>query len=139
MFQEILTWKIYMDRRTRERGVWGYHNCRANFFCLTVPKKFLRWTLVFQKCSGIEKFLDERGITILSSFLSLRVPKNFVGAPQCFRKIGVLKNLRHNRGVSRFLLKDFSLKRPKNFAREPVFVSENFCYAKKIMDKSGKG
>ena len=59
----------------------------GQFFCLTVPKKFVGGTLVFQKCSGIEKFLDNRGITILSKFSCLTVPKNFMGNPSMFQKL----------------------------------------------------
>ena len=55
----------------------------SNFFLSHSTEKFCRGTLVFQKCSGIEKFLDNRGITILSNFFCLTVPKNFVGEPFC--------------------------------------------------------
>ena len=34
------------------------HDIPAKFFCLIVPKKFVGATLVFQKCSDIEIFLD---------------------------------------------------------------------------------
>ena len=74
-FRKFLVWKKIGNKRG-----WGYHDFRTKFFCLTVPKDFLGVPL-FQKCSGIEKFLDNRGITILSKFFLSHSAKKFRGEP----------------------------------------------------------
>ena len=45
--------------RERERG--GISRFSVDFFCLTVPKSFVREPLFFQKVSGIEIFHVEEG------------------------------------------------------------------------------
>ena len=64
--------KSFMDRRRV-----GYHVFPSIVFASHTTKNFPRGTPVFQKCYGVEFFLDNRSITILS-FFCLTLPKNSV-------------------------------------------------------------
>ena len=65
--------------------IGGITSFRRNFFCLTVPKNFVKEPFSVSLISGIEKFYASEGyVTIfnfLSNFFCLTVPKNFVKEP----------------------------------------------------------
>ena len=121
-FRKFLAWKKLWIRR-------GDHNFRANFF-LTVPKNFVGGTLVFQKCFGIKKFLDNRGITILSIFFVSQCQKILWETLQCFRKFGVSKNFMHKGGITILRRKILCLIIPKKLCRGPFSVRQNFGFRK---------
>ena len=80
-FERILVMKFFMHRR-------GNITVSSNFFCLTKPKNHSGVTLVFQRCSDMEKNTDKkgRGYQVLPSELfCLTVPKKIVGGPLRFR------------------------------------------------------
>ena len=62
----------------------------VSLFCRFVlshsTEKIRKRTLVFQKCSGIEEFLDNR-VSRFCRFFCLTVPKNFVGKSSVFLRI----------------------------------------------------
>ena len=61
------------------------HCFRSKNFCLTVPKNFVGepFCAVFQKISGIEEFMEERGGSqgFLPESFCLTETKTFTGAP----------------------------------------------------------
>ena len=75
------------------RGGRQYQDFPSKFFCLTVPKEFVREPFRVSLISGMEKFFASEGyVTIfefLSNFFWHTLPKNFVGEPFCavFHKI----------------------------------------------------
>ena len=109
VFEEVSSMEKNMDKeggvtsfrremfvRNRRKTTWANHsvfrNCSGlNFFCVLGVirfcqsflsdsiEKFRRGTFVFQKCSGIEKFLDKRYHDFVELFC-LTVP-NFCGEP----------------------------------------------------------
>ena len=62
-----------------------YQDFPSNFFCLTVPKEFVREPFRVSLISDMEKiFASEVNVTIfdfLSKFFCLTVPKIFLGEP----------------------------------------------------------
>ena len=64
-----------------------YQDFWSNFFCLTVPKEFVREPVRFSLISGMEKFFASQGYVTIFDFLSkcfcLTVPKASVGEPFC--------------------------------------------------------
>ena len=46
-----------VSKNVRVKRGWGYHNFRPKLFCVTVPILFVEDPSVFQKVSGIKKFL----------------------------------------------------------------------------------
>ena len=94
---------------------------------------------MFQKCSGIEKLLDNRVITIFRYVFVSQYRKFLWGTLQCFRKFGVSKNFMQNRGSHDFPSKFFSLTLPKTFVGEPFGVSENLWYQKISCIRGGRG
>ena len=75
-------------------GGGGVSRFSGDFFCLAGPKNFVAVTLAFQKCSGIEKRLENRGITTLSKFFFVSLwRKSSWGNPSVFQKTsGMGKN-----------------------------------------------
>ena len=103
-----------------------------NFFCLSVPKKFMGNPSMFQKNSGIEKtFCLGRYHGFLSKNFSLTVPKNCVGDPFC-----VSKNFRYRKilcirtGYHYSPLKFFCLTVPKNHNPETI-TSKRICLTRR--------
>ena len=70
-----------------DKGGGQYHAFPSNFFCLTVPKVFVREPFRVSLISGMEKFFaSEVNVTIfefLSKFFCVTLPKRFVGEPFC--------------------------------------------------------
>ena len=98
-FRELLVWKKIRDKKVgvslyrrkifvpnRKKTSWANRSVFQKYsvikffwiivvsrFCWSIlshsTETFRRVTLVFQNCSGIKRFLDNQGITILSNFL----------------------------------------------------------------------
>ena len=132
-----------VSKNVRDKRGGGYHDFRAEFYCLTVPKNFVGETLVFKKCSGIEKFLDNRSITILSKFLVSQCRKTSLGNPSVFQKVSGIEKFYGWEGGGRechdFPSKICCLTVPKNFVGEPFCVSENFWYRKILWIRGVEG
>ena len=77
-------------------GGLRYHVFSSKVFVSHNTEKFRRGTLVFQKGSGVEIFLDNRSITIFSIFLSHTAEKFRRGAILCFRMFRVSKHFMPN-------------------------------------------
>ena len=106
-------------------------------FCPTVPKNFVGGTLVFQKCSGIENFLDNRGITILSKFfLSHSAEKIREGTLLCFRKFLVRKKIMDKTGDHDFSSKNLSQSAEK-FREGTLSCFRKFLVWKKLWIREG--
>ena len=100
-------------------------------FCLTVPKIFVEepFCAVFQKISGVEKFMDKRGVGSIKIFRR----KFLSHSAEIFRRgilysciiFGYRKSLdkRGGGGVSRFSVENFCLTVPK------IFVGVSFIVA----------
>ena len=81
--------------------------------------------LLLRKFLFSKSFIDEKGgITFFRrKFLVSQCRKISWASLQCFRKFGVSKNFRHNRGYHNFPSKIFCLTVPKNIVKEPFSVS----------------
>ena len=96
-----------------------------NFFCLTVPKKFVGESFSVSLISGIEKLWIRGGREYRdfpSKIFCLTVPKNFVGEPFSVSLISGIENFYASEGyvtIFDFLSKFFCLTVPKNFVGEP--------------------
>ena len=125
-----------MDKR-------GISRFSVEFFCLTVPIKFIGEPFCVSKKIWYPKFscigVGHHGF--VEKYLSHRTDtKNFVRKPFYVSEIFWYgKNLWVRRGYCDFLSKIFCPTVPKNFVREPFCVSKNFWYGKKYMDKREVG
>ena len=113
------------------RGGRQYQDFPSNFFCLTVPKEFVREPFRVSLISGMEKFFASEGyVTIfdfLSKFFCLTVPRIFVGEPLCavFHKIFSSEKFMHRSGVEyqKIPSKTSCLTVPRYFVGKPLSVS----------------
>ena len=118
----------------------GYHVFPSKALVSHSTENFPRATLVFQKSSGVEIFLDNRSLTILSIFLSDTAEKVRRGALLCFTK-WYPKILRKRGGerVSHFSVKNFwskcqTLSYGNPLVRHYFRVSKNFML-KRVMSR----
>ena len=106
------------------------------FFCLTSPKIIAGEPVCVSELFSFQKFMDNRGITILSIVFVSQYQKT-CGEPSIDSKsFGHPNNLCIIEEILGFPWKSFSLTVPKNF------VGERFCLQKvqvrrKFMDKKG--
>ena len=115
-----------------------YHDFPLKIFCLTVPKKIRRGTLVFQKLSGFKKtneqkngrgYYDSRS----KNFLSRSIETFRKGTLLRSRKILVSKNFMDKRFGTKY--HDFSSKKNLSHSTEKLVgelfgTSEKFRYRK---------
>ena len=113
-FRKIEVSKNFMHKR-------GYQNFPSKNFCLSVPKIFVRESYCFWKNFWFQKVLWMKArITFLFlKFLVSQCRKISWASPQCFRKIGILRNSMHTRGYHVFPSKLFGLTVPKTFVGIP--------------------
>ena len=89
---------------------------------------------MFQRNSGIEKFFGSKGRSegvsqfFIENLLSHSTGKLRKGTLVCLTKFRVSKNFMHE-GSSTIFCR-LCLTGPKNFVREPFYVSEKFWYRK---------
>ena len=101
-----------------------YQISPSEFFCLTVPKKFLRESFSVALISGTEKVWIQRGSVKIfrGKFFSFTVPKSFVGEAFSVSLISGIEKIYASMGyvtIFDFLSKVFCLTVPKIFAGEP--------------------
>ena len=112
-----------MDRRG-----WGITFFRPKHLSHST-EKFPRGTLVIQKCSGVEFFLDNRSITSLSFFLS-HTAKKFLEQPFCVSECFGYRNTSClGREYHDFVSKNCCPTVPKKF------VGDSFCLSQSCIQK----
>ena len=128
----------------REGG--EYQDFPFKFFCLRVPKEFVREPFKVSLISGMEKIFASEGYVMIFDFLSqffcLTVPKNFVGETFCavFHKNFGSEKFMHRIGVEYqdFPSKTFCLTVLRNFVGKPFIVSL-LSGAKEVCIREGIG
>ena len=97
------------------------------FSCLAVSKNLVSGTLVFQKCSGIEKFFEKE--SRFCEFFFVAVLKSSYLETYCFSvKFWLGKCFLDERGDITFFRRKFLSPSAENFRGDPFNVSENFEY-----------
>ena len=119
------------------------------FFCLTVPKNsYGNPSVLFQKISGSENFMDTRGGGVsrfsVEIFFCLTMPKRFIGEPFCavFQKYSGGEKIDglERRGIKTFRRKNFvSQCRKNSYGNLSVLCFRKLAVAKKLMDERGGG
>ena len=103
----------------------GYHDSLWKFFCLTVPKKIAKSTLLFQENSGLKKLHKMVYHDFVENWVSQSTEKLRRGTLLFSEFFLYRKSFRIGGGYHDFLSKLFCLTVPKNFLGGPFF-SENF-------------
>ena len=98
----------------------GYHDSLRKFFCLTIPKKIAKRTVLFQKNSGLKKLHKMVYHDFVENWFS-QSTEIFVGEPFFFRNFPLSKRFLDRRGISRLSLETFCLTVPKKFVGGPFF------------------
>ena len=105
------------------------------FFCLTVPKNFMRNHLMFQKVSKLryrKKNWNKNGKSRFSveNFLAQTAERFRCGTIRYIRKVQLSKNFMPKRVISLFSIKYMSCLLPIKFVGEPLCVSESLGHRK---------
>ena len=85
------------------KSLWirrGCHVLPSKFFCSKTPKNIVGEPFCDSETFWYEKFLDNRGITILLNFFCLTSPKSTVGEHVCVSELFWFQNFLDNRGVT---------------------------------------
>ena len=130
--------KKFMDKRG------GYQYFQSEFFCLTLPKSFVRspFCAMFQKTNGSEKDFEEGGESIFSpeNFLSHSAEnfrkREFFGVP-LFLGIEIV-SIRKGGRESRFSVKKALSHSDERFRRQPFCaVIQKLLLVKNYTDERG--
>ena len=115
-----------------KRGGGEYQDFPSNFFCLTVPKKFVGEPFSVSLISGTEKVWIGGGssrfsVEIFTSHSAENFPKEIL---LFLRKFSVSKNLVDKKGVSQVSVEIFLSHSAEEFREHPFNVSEILGYRK---------
>ena len=119
------------------------HNFPLKICCLTVPENFVGEPFCVSENFWYRKILwirrGERGSVPIfhKNFLSHSTGKLRKGTLLCLTKFRVSKNFLHEGGRTIFCRVCLTV--PKNFVREPFYVSEKFWYRKIFWIKRAEG